>query len=97
MQLVECCPSCGAASSKIIVAPLTMGDLPGYECPITGKWIEGRRAHTENLKRNRCRVYEAGETQDFIKNKSKRDEQATDAMLDRILPKSIGDTINGRR
>ena len=92
MQQAELC-ECGNFAQKVILRGNILPDLPGYECPITGKWIEGRRAHTENLKRHGCRVYEAGETKEFIKNKPKRDEQAVDKMLDRILPKSLGDTI----
>jgi putative FmdB family regulatory protein len=92
MQQQEWC-DCGTAASKIIAPTRVQPDLSGYNCPITGKWIEGRRAHSENLKQHGCRVYEAGETRDFIKNKAKRDEAATDALLDRILPKSLGDTI----
>ncbi len=36
-------------------------DLPGYESPIDGRWIEGRKARREDLKRNRCRPYEGRE------------------------------------
>lgn len=46
-----------------ISAPAVLGDYPGYNCPITGDWIEGRRAHQENLKKHGCRVYEPGETE----------------------------------
>lgn len=72
MRQVEECPDCGTPSEKRIVPPLVHADLEGYACPITGKWIEGRRAHVENLKQHGCRVYEAGETRDFIKNKEQR-------------------------
>jgi len=30
---------------------------------VTGKWIEGRKAHEENLKRHGCRVLEPGEAE----------------------------------
>jgi len=33
-------------------------DLPGYESPIDGRWIEGRRARREDFKRTGCRPYE---------------------------------------
>jgi hypothetical protein len=92
MKQIEDC-TCGYLAEKIIVPPLVMPDLPGYDCPITGKWIEGRRAHEENLKRQGCRVYEAGETREFIKNRDKRHEEATNALLDRILPRSLGDHL----
>lgn len=49
---------------RVLTAPMVQPDYPGYNCPITGTWIEGKRAHLENLKKHGCRVYEAGETAD---------------------------------
>jgi putative FmdB family regulatory protein len=57
------CPNCGFAMNRQLSAPMVIGDYQGYSCPITGKWIEGRRAHEENLKRHDCRVFEPGETE----------------------------------
>lgn len=58
------CPKCGnLAERHIDAAPMVKGDYPGYSCPITGDWIEGRVAHEANLKKHNCRVYEPGETQ----------------------------------
>lgn len=39
-------------------------DLPGYESPVTGQWIEGRRARREDLKRTGCRPYEGREQEE---------------------------------
>lgn len=33
-------------------------DLPGYESPIDGRWIEGRRARRDDLARNHSRPWE---------------------------------------
>jgi hypothetical protein len=33
-------------------------DLPGYESPVTGKWIEGRRARRDDLARTHSRPWE---------------------------------------
>jgi hypothetical protein len=33
-------------------------DLPGYQSPITGLWVEGRKARREDLRRSGCRPYE---------------------------------------
>jgi hypothetical protein len=41
--------------------PLVVGDLPGYVSPVTGKWIEGRAARREDLKRTSSRPYEGRE------------------------------------
>lgn len=60
----EACPVplCIHNMRRRVVAPAVLGDYPGYSCPVTGKWIEGRRAHVENLKQTGCRVLEQGET-----------------------------------
>jgi hypothetical protein len=44
-----------------VAAPYVHPDLPGYESPVTGLWVEGRRARREDLKRNHCRPYEGRE------------------------------------
>ena len=36
------------------VAPRVFGDLPGYQSPIDGSWIEGRRARRYDLEKNDC-------------------------------------------
>lgn len=36
------------------VTPMTRGDLPGYASPVTGEWIEGRRARQYDLEKNNC-------------------------------------------
>lgn len=33
-------------------------DTPGYESPITGLWVEGRRARRDDLARHGCRPWE---------------------------------------
>ncbi len=42
-----------------VCAPLITPDTPGYASPITGEWIEGRRARREDLKKHGC--VEAGD------------------------------------
>ena len=43
--------------------PMVMYDLPGYESPVSGKWVEGRAARREDLKRTGCRPYEGRESE----------------------------------
>lgn len=45
-------------------APMVAPDLPGYESPVSGKWIEGRAARREDLRQTGCRPYEEGERQE---------------------------------
>jgi hypothetical protein len=51
----ECCHQ---QMTMVIVAPMVAPDLPGYESPVTGKWVEGRSARHEDLRRTGCRPYE---------------------------------------
>jgi hypothetical protein len=40
------------------VVPHVSGDLPAYQSPASGKWVDGRRARREDLKRTGCRPWE---------------------------------------
>jgi len=43
---------------RLISAPMVVPDLPGYQSPVDGRWIEGRNARREDLARNNCVPYE---------------------------------------
>ena len=82
----EC--SCGTTANRRIMAPAVRGDYAGYSCPVTGAWIEGRRAHEENLKKHGCRVLESGETQGVVKYHEREDmelEKAVDETAERFV------------
>ena len=68
-------------------------DYEGYECPVTGKWVEGRKAHRDNLKRTGCRLLEPGEKEDVQKNGKKRREAAIDKAVDRAVEMAAKDFI----
>ena len=36
------------------VTPMVFGDFKGYESPIDGSWIEGRRARKYDMEKNNC-------------------------------------------
>jgi hypothetical protein len=38
-------------------------DLPGYHSPVTGKWVEGRKARREDLLRTGSRPWEGREAE----------------------------------
>jgi hypothetical protein len=40
--------------ARPLQTPLTVGDLPGYASPITGEWVEGRRARKYDLQKHNC-------------------------------------------
>lgn len=82
------CSKCGKPMRLLLAAPMIVMDYPGYQCPITGTWIEGRRAHRENLKKHGCRVLESGEKEAAVKYR-----EAEDAALDAALEQTIGAAI----
>ena len=67
-------------------------DYEGYNCPITNKWVEGKSAHRENLKRHGCRVFEPGELEEFKRNKPREIERNAEIFADQICAK-IGERI----
>lgn len=63
--------TCSGIADQVLTRPMLSPDLSEpYQSPATGKWITSRREHVEDLARSGCRVYEPGETQDFIKRKA---------------------------
>lgn len=66
---------CGHAMNRLVSAPYVVGDYAPYECPVTGKMIEGRRQHLENLKETGCRLLEPGESDNYRKSLVKADEE----------------------
>lgn len=79
---------CGKQASRVIVAPAVIGDYAGYPCPVTGNWIEGRKAHQENLARTGCRVLEPGETESAIRRRQEQ-EAAYDARIERTVEELV--------
>ena len=72
--------------SRIISAPAVVADLPGYESPTTGRWIEGRAARRDDLKRSGARPYEgfAVEKREADKRRAER-EAKSDAKLEKVI------------
>ena len=82
------CPVCETPMRQLLSAPHIAMDYPGYTCPVTGKWIEGRAQHRENLKRQGCRVLEPGETEQV-----RRAREDADRALDRALDETTEQLI----
>jgi|VirMetMinimDraft_7_1064189.scaffolds.fasta_scaffold384674_1 hypothetical protein len=40
--------------ARPLQTPKTFSDLPGYQSPIDGTWVEGRRARKYDLDKNNC-------------------------------------------
>jgi hypothetical protein len=71
-------------------------DYEGYNCPVTGNWIEGRAAHRENLKRTGCRVFEPGELEQFKRDRPKNIERDSERFAEQMCEK-IGERIGDLR
>lgn len=54
---------CGEKMQRIVEAPAVQVDIGGYQSPIDGRWIEGKAARREDLKRNNCRPWEGMESE----------------------------------
>lgn len=80
--------ACGYTAEKILTPVAVRGDYPGYECPVSGKWIEGRKAHQENLARTGCRVLETGEREAYLKRQA-REDTAFDAKVEETVDRFI--------
>jgi len=81
---------CGRPGHKQVTAARVVADYAGYECPISGAWIEGRAAHRENLAKHGCRVFEPGEREATAKYAAKLDadmDVEVEATVDEFLSK----------
>ena len=74
-------------------APRILSDYEAYECPVSGKSIEGRRAHEENLKATGCRVLERGEKEDNARN-AQIAAQAEDKIRDKAIDGIVDSVAN---
>lgn len=66
---------CGASSTKRLTAPLVIADLPGYQSPVDGRWVEGKRARREDLARNNCVPYEPSMKDEQQRRQKQADEK----------------------
>jgi hypothetical protein len=64
--------------------PDVMGDLPGYESPVDGAWVEGRAARRADLAKHNCRPYEEGEKQD-TQRRIAAEERALESKIERTV------------
>jgi hypothetical protein len=61
-------------------------DLPGYQSPTTGRWIEGRAARRDDLKRSNARPWEGLDQERKEAQKRLADrESKSDAKLEKVI------------
>lgn len=85
----QACPDCGEPAEKLVSAPAVFGDYGAYNCPVTGKLIEGRKAHEANLQAQGCRVLEPGEKQEAFRRR-----QQSDRELEQKLEQTAGEFVS---
>ncbi|HWT40957.1 MAG TPA: hypothetical protein VN081_06890 [Dongiaceae bacterium] len=69
-------------------APAVFGDLPGYDSPVTGKWVEGRAARREDLRRNGCIPYDPEMKKDAARTRAELERKA-DAKLEHAAARAF--------
>lgn len=62
-EFVSDCPKCGRPRGGYAATQLhyVIPDTPGYQSPIDGRWIEGRKQRRDDLRRHGCRPWEGQE------------------------------------
>lgn len=91
-QRDENLPKCHGKMRRAVEAPAVQTDLPGYQSPIDGRWIEGRRARTEDLKRNGCRPWEG---MDSERKEAVKRADAADAEFGKKIEAGVAEVYNG--
>lgn len=77
---------------RIVEAPAVHADLPGYQSPIDGRWVEGRRARNEDLRRNNCRPWEGMEVE---RKEAEKRAEAADAQFGKVIEAGVAEVYNG--
>ncbi len=75
---------CGKTAEKQLSAPMVVTDLPGYQSPVDGRWIEGRKARREDLARNNCVPYEPS-----MKDEQQKRLARSNAEIDRKVDEHV--------
>jgi hypothetical protein len=80
-------PVCCHRKMRLEIRPsYVQPDLPGYQSPVTGKWVEGKKARRDDLARTGSRPWEgmAAEKAEAARHK-KYNEQKSDKRLDEAV------------
>lgn len=82
--------SCGQPMQRIIEAPFVRPEIPAYQSPIDGRWIDSRAQRQEDLKRNNCVEVEPGMKED-CERRRKADENSFFATVDASVDKTVAE------
>ncbi len=84
----QMCPQCDQPATKLVSKPNIQMDYPPYTCPITGKVVEGRKAHAANLREHGCRVLETGEME-AARRRREQGERDFDRMVEESAAREV--------
>lgn len=83
-QYLDTPECCGQPMQKVILqAPFGIVDIPAYQSPVSGRWINSRAQRTEDLKRNNARPWEGMEQETKVAQaRAKEEEKKADAKIE---------------
>jgi len=67
---------CGGPLTRIIEAPSIRPDIPAYQSPVTGEWVNSRAQRREDLLRTGSMEWEPGLRQELAKRRAEKFEEA---------------------
>lgn len=75
---------CGETATRLISTPMFSVDIPAYQSPVTGQWINSRAERREDLKRTGCVEYEPS-----MKEYAERARQREDVELEKAMEQTV--------
>lgn len=90
------CPSCGLAAVRQVSAPFVVSDLEGYTSPVDGRWVEGKAARREDLRRNGCVAWEPGMSEEIDRRRAKEEEKLDRQIEDTVEAQIVNMSARGR-
>lgn len=79
--------ACGAVATRVLAAPRLRLEIPSYQSPIDGRWIDSRAARREDLARNGCMEWDPELRKDIARRRKEKEDA-----VDRALDNAIEDT-----
>lgn len=89
----------GFEARRVFTPPMIVSEekaYPRYESPATGRMVEGRRQHLEDLARSGCRIKEPGETAAYMKKvQSGELKKEREAQMAKAVEAAVNETAQG--
>ena len=79
---------CGQPAARQISPPMVSVDIPAYQSPIDGRWVNSRAQRREDLARSGCVEYEPSLREHGEKQRA-REDAALEAKMDATIESEI--------